>query len=145
MDKMKVLFICVHNSGRSQMAEAFLKKMAGEKFLVESAGLDPQPIQPLVIAAMKEDGYDLSNSTSDSVFDFYREGRLYDYVITVCDKETELQCPVFAGLTQRRHWPFPDPAKLSGTPEEKLKALRQIRDQIKLKVETWLKETKDRI
>lgn len=137
---MKVLFICVHNSGRSQMAEAILKRLAGGKIWVESAGLDPQPINPLVMEVMHEDGYDLSRHTSDSVFDFYREGRLYDYVITVCDKQTELQCPVFAGLTQRLHWPFPDPEKLSGTRDEKLTALRNIRDLIKHQIEDWLKE-----
>lgn len=140
MERLKVLFICVHNSGRSQIAEAFLKGLAGDKLRVESAGLDPKPILPMVIEVMKEAGYDLSKNTSDSVFDFYRQGRLFDYVITVCEKETEQKCPVFAGVTQRLHWPFPDPAKLTGTHAEKLKALREIRDQIKRKVSSWYKE-----
>jgi arsenate reductase len=122
------------------MAETFLKGLAGEKIQVESAGLDPKPIHPLVIEVMREAGYDLSNKTSDSVFDFYKQGRLYDFIITVCDSETEAQCPVFAGLTKRLQWPFPDPEKLSGTRDEKLKDLREIRDQIKLRVMTWLKE-----
>ena len=140
MEKLKVLFICVHNSGRSQMAEAFLEGLAGDTFRVESAGLDPKPVLPMVIEVMKEAGYDLSMNTSDSVFDFYRQGRLYDYAITVCEEETEKKCPVFAGVTQRLHWPFPDPGKLSGTPEEKLEALRRIRDQIRRKVASWVDE-----
>ena len=82
----KVLFICVQNSTRSQMAEAFLKDCGGSKIHVESAGLESKPINPLVIEVMHELGYDLSEAKSNSVFDFFKEGRLYDYVITVCDQ-----------------------------------------------------------
>ena len=86
MDEMRVLFICGHNSGRSQMAEAFLNKTAGHKMHIESAGLEPKPINPLVVEVMQEIGYDLSRAKPDSVFEFFKEGRLYDYVITVCDE-----------------------------------------------------------
>jgi arsenate reductase len=139
MDReLKVLFICIHNSGRSQMAEAFLKAMAGDRFQVESAGMEPRPINLLVIEAMKEEGIDISENTSDSVFEFFRQGKLFDYVITVCDESVEDKCPVFAGITKRLHWPFPDPAKLVGSHEEKMVELRTIRDAIKEKIEQWL-------
>ena len=139
MDKKKVLFICGHNSGRSQIAEALLKDVAGRKIHVESAGLAPKPINPLVVEVMQEDGYNLSRAKSDSVFDFFKEGRLYDYVITVCDETAAGQCPVFPGITKRFHWPFQDPAELTGTHKEKLNDLRKIRDQIRAKVTDWVK------
>ena len=139
MDKKKVLFICGHNSGRSQIAEAFLKEIPGQKIYVESAGLEPKPINPLVVEVMQELGYDLSQAKSDSVFNFFKEGRLYDYVITVCDETAAGQCPVFPGITERFHWPFKDPETLTGTHEEKLEALRDIRDQIRKKIIDWLK------
>jgi arsenate reductase len=139
LNKIRVLFICGHNSGRSQIAEAFLKKLAGDKVHVESAGLEPRPINPLVVEVMQEIGYDLSQAKSDSVFDFFKEGRLYDYVITVCDETAAGQCPVFPGITKRLHWPFRDPETLTGTHAEKLEALRGIRDQIRDKLIDWLK------
>jgi len=139
MDKKKVLFICGHNSGRSQMAEAFLNDLARGKVEVESAGLEPRPVNPLVVEVMQEIGYDISRVKSDSVFDFFKEGRLYDYVITVCDDTAAGQCPVFPGITKRFHWPFSDPEKLTGSHDEKMKALRKIRDQVKEKVFNWVK------
>lgn len=139
MTKAKVLFICGHNSGRSQMAEAFLKDTAGDRIDVESAGLEPKPIHPLVVEVMQELEFDLSQATSDSVFDFFKEGRLYDYVITVCDETAAGQCPVFPGITKRFHWPFKDPEELTGTHKEKLESLRIIRNQIREKVIEWYK------
>ena len=139
MNKIRVLLICGHNSGRSQIAEAFLKNFAGDNIYVESAGLVPKPINPLVVEVMQELGYDLSRATSDSVLDFFKEGRLYDYVITVCDETAAGQCPVFPGITKRLHWPFTDPETLTGTHEEQLDALRVIRDQIRDKLTGWLK------
>jgi arsenate reductase len=137
----KVLFICGHNSGRSQMAEAFLRTIGGDRILVHSAGLEPKPINPLVVEVMQELGYDLSQAKSDSVFDFFKEGRLYDYVITVCDETVAGQCPVFPGITKRHHWAFQDPEDLTGTHAEKLDSLRKIRDQIREKVTDWAKST----
>lgn len=94
MEKIRVLFVCVHNSGRSQIAETFLNSVAGDRFEAESAGLEPIALNPLVIEVMKEAGCDLSKNRADSVFAFFKEGRLYDYVITVCDKTTEERCPL---------------------------------------------------
>ena len=131
---IRVLFICIHNSGRSQMAETFLKAIGGERFEVESAGFEPRPIDPYVIEVMKEVGYDLSDNTSDSVMQFFKEGRLYDYVITVCDESVENECPLFPGIARRLHWPFPDPKKVSGTDAEKLQKVRSIRDDIKRQI-----------
>jgi arsenate reductase len=139
MDNIRVLFICGHNSGRSQIAEAFLKDIAGDRFHVESAGLEPRPVNPLVVEVMQEIGFDLSKAKSDSVFEFFKQGRLYDYVITVCNETAAGQCPVFPGITKRFHWPFKDPEELTGTHEEKLEALRGIRDQIREKVSDWVK------
>jgi len=139
MDKKTVLFICGHNSGRSQMAEAFLDDIAGDQIHVESAGLAPKPVNPLVVEVMEEIGFDLSKAKSDSVFEFFKEGRLYDYVITVCDETAAGQCPVFPGITKRLHWPFMDPEALTGNHEEKLEDLRGIRDQIREKVIDWFK------
>ena len=121
------------------MAEAFLNDFAKGMVYVESAGLEPKPVNSLVVKVMQEIGYDLSGVGSDSVFEFFKEGRLYDYVITVCDETAAGQCPVFPGITQRFHWPFPDPEQLTGTHDEKLEALRKIRDQVKSKVSEWVK------
>ncbi len=127
----RVLFICVHNSARSQMAEAYLQRFCGEAAVVESAGLDPTMVNPLVVAAMAEEGIDLSVKKTRRVFDLYRDGRLFDYVVTVCEEAIEEQCPVFPGVTRRLHLPFPDPAGLVGTDEERLEKVRDIRDRIR--------------
>jgi arsenate reductase len=122
------------------MAEAILKRLGGDRFEVESAGLEPKEINPLVLEVMKEDGYDLSGQQADSVFAFFKEGRLYDYVITVCDKETEDKCPLFPGVRKRMNWPFPDPERLEGSYDEKLEGTRKIRDAIKARIEEWIRE-----
>jgi len=140
MDKTRVLFVCFHNTARSQMAEAFLNVLGGGRFLAESAGLDPRDINPLVVEVMQELGYDLAGRKGNSLFEFFKQGRLYDYVIYVCDKETEDRCPVFPGVRRTQNWPFPDPAKLEGTHEEKLAGARKIRDAIRSRIETWIKE-----
>ncbi len=128
----KVLFICGHNSGRSQMAEALLKKMGPNRFEVKSAGLDPlDSVNPLVIEVMKEEGVDLSETRPRAAFDLVKKGEVFSYVITVCDKETDDNCPVFPGIQRRENWPFPDPEKLSGSHGEKLDQVRKIRDDIK--------------
>jgi len=142
MEKIRVLFVCTHNSARSQMAETFLNALGHERFEAESAGLEPRNINPLVIEVMKEIGFDLSNKKPNSVLDFYKQGRLYHDVIFVCDKSTEEQCPVFPGLGKRHSWPFQDPAKLEGAPEQKLEQTRIIRDEIKAWIKRWIKEVK---
>ena len=139
MSKKKVLFVCVHNSARSQMAEAFLKQMAGDKFEVESAGLEPGKLNSIVVDAMKEVGIDISQNKTKSAFDFYKQGKQYDYVITVCDESQSGACPMFPGKGERLHWGFDDPSEFQGVWEEKLEKTRQVRDQIKQKIIEWLK------
>jgi arsenate reductase len=135
MKKPKVLFICVHNSGRSQMAEAYLKKIAGDHYDVESAGLEPaNEINSLVAEVMKEEGIDISGNKIQSVFELFKTGKLYDHVITVCDGASEDKCPVFAGITKRWNWPFPDPAAVKGTEAEKMQKVREIRNMIREKL-----------
>ena len=134
----KVLFICVHNSARSQMAEAYLRKYGGKRFAVESAGLEPGMINPSVVEVMKEEGIDLSDKGTNSVYDYYREGRGYDYVITVCSKDAAERCPIFPGGGKRLHWPFDDPSQVKGTHEEKLVEVRRIRDEIREKILAFL-------
>ena len=128
---MRVLFICVHNSARSQMAEAFLRQMSGDEVSVVSAGLDPTVINPLVVAVMAEEGIDLSGKQTRKVFDLFKDGQLFDYVVTVCEESLEGQCPVFPGVTRRLHLPFPDPAAVVGAADERLAQVRRIRDAIK--------------
>ncbi len=140
MKKTRVLFVCVHNSARSQMAEAYLNSMAGDRVEAESAGLSPREINPLVVEAMGEVGFDLSQKEAKGIFELFKDGRLYDYVITVCDESVEEQCPVFPGVRKRLHWPFPDPAKLEGTHEDMLDQTRVIRNSIRSRIELWLGE-----
>jgi arsenate reductase len=139
MDKIKVLFVCVHNSARSQMAEAFLKKIGGERFEVESAGLEPGTLNPIVVKAMEEIGIDISGNKTKSVFDFYKQGKLYNYVFTVCDEAAAEKCPIFPGTRENIHWGFADPSAFSGSHEEKLARTRQVRDEILRKIEEWVK------
>jgi arsenate reductase len=136
----KVLFICVHNSARSQMAEAFLKKYCGDDFFVESAGLEPGKLNPIVVDAMKEIGIDISHNETNSVFEFFKQGRRYNYVITVCDESNAERCPIFPGVTKTLHWSFKDPSALTGSYEDKLAGTRAIRDEIETQVQQWLEE-----
>ena len=140
MNKIKVLFVCIHNSARSQMAEAFLNSLAGDRFEAESAGIEPGKLNPIVVDAMKEIGLDISENKTKDVFEFYKLGKTYNYVITVCDKNAAEKCPVFLGVAERIHWSFPDPSALSGNYEEKLEGTRKIRDQIKRKIEEWIRD-----
>ena len=138
MEKIKVLFVCVHNSARSQMAEAFLKQMGNEEFEVESAGLEPGILNPIVINVMQEIGIDISKNETKSVFELFKKGRTYDFVITVCDAAKAERCPIFPGLTKRLNWSFEDPSAFTGTVDEKLAQTRIIRDKIKLEIENFI-------
>jgi arsenate reductase len=140
MDKYKVLFVCVHNSARSQIAEAFLNKFGNDRFIAESAGLEPGVLNPFVVEVMKEEGIDISNNLTKSVFDLFKEGRFYSYLITVCDKDAAERCPIFPGVRQSINWSFNDPSKFEGSYEEKLTATRTVRDQIKNQILNWLIE-----
>lgn len=139
MDKIKVLFVCIHNSARSQMAEAFLKKHGGDRFDVESAGLEPGNLNPVVIDVMREAKIDISQNKTKSVFEFYEKGNLYDFVVTVCDEAQSERCPVFPGRAKKLHWGFPDPSSFSGSEEEKRSKTREVRNQIENKVKYWVK------
>jgi len=114
MEKRKVLFVCVHNTARSQMAEAFLKEYGEDYFESESAGLEPGKLNPFVVDAMKEIGVDISTNKTKSAFDLWKAGRLFSYVITVCDESSAEQCPLFPGTVKRLQWSFPDPAVFTG-------------------------------
>jgi arsenate reductase len=138
MKKKRVLFVCVHNSARSQMAEAFLKEIAGDRFEAQSAGLEPGTLSPDVVAVMMEIGFDISQNQTKSVFDLYKKGALFDYVITVCDQASAERCPIFPGITKRLHWGFPDPTAVKGTDDERLETIRVIRDQIRAHIEEWV-------
>lgn len=139
MQKLKVLFMCIHNSARSQMAEAFLEQLAGDRFEAQSAGIEPGKLNPLVVKVMAEEGIDISHKETTGVFDLYRKGKVFSYVITVCDEASAERCPIFPGVTKRMHWSFPDPSALEGTDEEKLQGTRQIRDAIKAQVGEWVR------
>jgi arsenate reductase (thioredoxin) len=138
--KQKVLFICVHNSARSQMAEAFLNLACPDYFEAHSAGLEPGTLNPLAVEAMKEIGIDISGKKTQSVFDVFKSGQLFSYVITVCDESEAEGCPIFPGVTRRLHWSFADPAALTGSREERLEGTRQIRDQVRARIEMWCDE-----
>lgn len=142
MEKRKVLFICIHNSARSQMAEAFLKNLAEDNFEAESAGIEPGKLNPLVVKSMMEIGIDISGKGTQSVFDVYERGETFDFVIAVCDKEAAERCPVFPGAAKRLQWSFNDPSKLDGDEEEKLKKIAIIRDEIKERVNEFIKNEK---
>jgi arsenate reductase len=137
MIKQKVLFVCIHNSARSQMAEAWFNHFCGEQFEAESAGLSPGTLNPLVVKVMQEVGIDISHKKTQAVSDVIKSGQLFTYAVTVCDESSAEQCPVFPGATKRLHWNFPDPSALIGTEEEKLATTREIRDLIKAKIESW--------
>ena len=134
----RVLFICVHNSGRSQMSEAFLNYYAGDRFDAQSAGLEPGELNSLVVESMAEIGIDISQNRTKSVFDIWKSGELFQYVIAVCDVESAEKCPIFPGPTTRLHWSFHDPSKVTGTYEQKLQKVRKIRDEIAAKIQDWL-------
>lgn len=135
---IKVLFICVRNSARSQMAEAFLKKYAPDRFEAESAGLEPGELNPYAVRAMAEIGIDISRNATKGVRELYQAGRAYQVVVAVCSKEAAERCPIFPGLSRKLHWPFEDPAALSGSDEEIMAGTRRIRDQIEAAVKEFI-------
>ena len=134
--KPRVLFLCTGNSARSQMAEAFLKKYAGDRFEVHSAGLDPKGINPYTRKVMEEIGVDISDQYSKGLGEFLGKMRIA-YLITVCDN-AEKKCPTLPGVSFRLYWPFDDPASLEGTEDEKLARFREVRDQVDKRIKSWL-------
>jgi arsenate reductase (thioredoxin) len=140
MPKQKVLFICAHNSARSQMAAALLNEMCGEFFEAQSAGLEPGTINPLAVEALRELEIDISKNPTQRVFDVWKSGQMFAFVITVCSEVEAEGCPIFAGVTTRLHWPFDDPSKFTGTHDERLEKTRRVRDQIGDKIDSFCEE-----
>lgn len=138
MAKTRVLFVCIHNSGRSQMAEALLKSLAGDRFEAESAGLEPGTLSPVVVEALREIAIDISRNKTKSVFDLLASGKIYDYVVTVCDEAGAEKCPDFPGKAKRLHWGFPDPAGFQGSPLERLEQVRDLREKIRRKISVFV-------
>jgi len=135
--KQTVLFVCIHNSARSQMAEAFLNQICGDVFEAHSAGIEPGKLNPIVVEAMLEVGLDISGNKTNDVGDFIQTGKAFCYVITVCDEASAERCPIFPGVTKRLHWGFPDPSAFQGSAMEKLIGTREVRDAIKARIEAW--------
>ena len=135
--KKRVLFICVHNSARSQMAGALLNQLCGAAFEAESAGLEPGILNPLAVEALREIGIDIAGKVTRAVADVVQSGTRFDYVITVCDESSAEQCPLFPGETRRLHWSLPDPATFQGSWEQRLEQTRKVRDEIESKIEEF--------
>ncbi|PYO47267.1 MAG: protein-tyrosine-phosphatase [Candidatus Rokuibacteriota bacterium] len=135
MSLARVLFLCTHNSARSQMAEGLLRRLAGDRFEVASAGTEARGVNPLAVRAMAEIGIDLRGHTSKTLDRFL--GERWDYVITVCDNASE-SCPVFPGPVTRAQWSFDDPSAAAGGDEQRLTVFRRVRDEIRARIETWL-------
>ena len=135
--KTKILFVCIHNSARSQMAEAFLNRFCGANFDAQSAGIEPGKLNPIVVEAMAAEGIDISANATKSVQEMIASGQRFDYVITVCDETSAERCPIFPGGTTRLHWGFPDPSQFTGTHAEKLAATCGVRDEIARTIADW--------
>lgn len=140
MRKQKVLFICVHNSARSQMGAALLNKACAEFFEAQSTGLEPGTINPLAVEALEEVGIDISRNVTRRVFDVWKSGEMFQFVVTVCSEAESEGCPIFPAVTTRLHWPFDDPSKFMGTHGERLEGTRRVRDQIRAKIDLFCKE-----
>jgi arsenate reductase (thioredoxin) len=134
-EKTRVLFLCTHNSARSQMAEGLLRDLAGDRFEVFSAGTEATHVRPLAIRTMEEIGVDISRQESETLDRYLQEP--FDYVITVCDDANEA-CPFFPGARERLHWSFEDPSKAEGSEEERLEVFRSVRERIKDRMQAEL-------
>ena len=122
------------------MAAALLNQICGEFFQARSAGLEPGTLNPLAVEALREIGIDISRARTQSVFDVFKSGQLFAYAITVCSESQSKGCPVFAGVTKRLHWSFPDPSQFTGTHEEKMARTREVLDQIRARIENFCEE-----
>jgi arsenate reductase (thioredoxin) len=132
-----VLFVCSHNSCRSQMAEGWLRNLAGDRFEVASAGVEPGTLNPLAVEAMGEVGIDISHHKAQGIKEYLGCWPVY-YLVIVCDKAAET-CPrIWPGSRERLHWFFEDPASAQGTRAEKLEVFRRVRDEIREQIEEWL-------
>lgn len=141
--KQRVLFVCIHNGARSQMAEALLNQACPELFAAESAGLEPGVLNPFAVEVLRERDLNIFGKRTRSVNELIDEP--FDYVITVCDEGSAAGCPIFPGRGQREHWSFPDPSALTGTDEERLGGTRAICAQIAEQIEQWCVQKCDRV
>lgn len=137
-----ILFVCIHNSARSQMAEAFLNHYAGDLFKAESAGLEKGKLNPRVVTVMQEVGIDISHKGTQEVFDLFRKGKSFHAVITVCDAASAESCPIFPGTVKRLGWSFSDPSSFAGTAEEIMDKIRQVREEIRQQVLAFIEEAR---
>ncbi len=142
MSRPHVLFVCTHNSARSQMAEAWLRHLAGDRFEVRSAGVEPGVLHPLTVQVMREAGINMNDHRAKGISEFLGRWNV-NYLITVCDRAAQ-SCPTaWPGLVTRLHWFFTDPSSATGTDEQRLEVFRRVRDEIRRQIETWLSETVD--
>jgi len=137
---IKVLFVCIHNSARSQMAEELLRREMPAEIEVSSAGLEPGQLNPIVVELLSEIGIDIQGKATRSVFDIFRSGKSFNYVITVCDESSGERCPIFPGAVKRLHWSFPDPSALDGDRETKKAETREIMLIIEAKIKDFTAE-----
>jgi len=137
MKKPKVLFVCIHNSARSQMAEALVNHLCSHQLEAESAGLEPGKLNPLAVEAMRQMGVDISGAQTKSVFEKFEQAEQFAYVVTVCDETSGERCPIFPGAAQRIHWSFPDPSSFQGSWEEKVAKTTEVRDLIADQIRQW--------
>lgn len=135
---LKILFVCVHNSARSQMAEAFFNQYAQNSDRAESAGIEPGKLNPFVVRAMAEKGIDISSNDVKGVFNLYKEGRTFSHVITVCDAQVAQRCPIFPGVRRIIMWSYPDPSTFTGSDEDIIEQVRVVRDTIEAKVKAFI-------
>ncbi len=135
---IKVLFVCIHNSARSQMAEELLRKKMGDRVFVQSAGLEPGTLNPYVVEVLQEIGIDISGKATQSVFELFKKGTRYHYVITVCDETSGERCPIFPGAVKRLHWSLPDPSAFTGSHQEILDYSRNVRNIIDMILDNFV-------
>lgn len=134
-----VLFVCSHNSARSQMAEGWLRHLAGDRFQVASAGVEPGTLNPLAVEAMREIGIDISAHQAKGICELLGKWPVYTLIV-VCDKAAET-CPrIWPGSRERLNWSFDDPTAVDGTRDVKLSAFRRVRDEIGERIQSWLAE-----
>lgn len=140
MEKTRIMFVCIHNSARSQMCEAFVRHYAPDRFDVHSSGIESGTFNPLVVRAMEEIGVSMEGQYAKPARHYIDRHKPFDYVVTVCDESNAERCPLFPGKSERMHWGFPDPSALQGTDEQKLAGIRPIRDAIHKRVSEWLSQ-----
>jgi arsenate reductase len=137
---LKVLFVCIHNSARSQIAEELLRLKLGDKVHVESAGLEPGELNPIVVDVLSTIGIDISEKQTKSVFDLFKQGSRFNYVISVCAKAEGERCPIFPGALKHIHWRIPDPSVFQGTYDEKFAVTCTVLAMIETRIEEFIKD-----